>query len=138
MNFMNAFIRFNRGILGLPLPWRSWLLLLVGANLVAPLFFLGHVEARIAIAALLLSLALMTGLTARWGFSRVLGLGHIVVWMPLLWFLSARLSDIPTVDSFGFWIRAVIALNAVSLVIDTIDLVRFLVGDRDETVVTNP
>ncbi len=131
---MNAFIRFNRGLLGMPLPWQGWLFLLVSANFVAPLFFLGHVEARVVIAALLCSMALMAGLTARWGFSRVLGLGHIVAWVPLLWFLSARLSDVPAVDAFGFWIRAVIALNATSLVIDVVDVVRFAAGDRAETV----
>jgi Na+/melibiose symporter-like transporter len=93
-----------------------------------------HVEARVAIAALLVSMALMTGLTARWGFSRILGLGHIVAWLPLLWFLAARLSEAPAVDAFGFWIRTVIALNAASLAIDIVDVVRFLAGDRSETV----
>ena len=135
---MNAFIRFNRGVLAMPLAWQGWLLLLVSANLVAPLFFLGHVEARVVIAALLLSMALMTGLTARWGFSRILGLGHIVAWLPLLWFLSARLSDVPAVDAFGFWIRSVVALNAASLAIDIVDVVRFVAGDRSETVSLDP
>ena len=135
---MNAFIRFNRGVLAMPPAWRAWLLLLVSANLVAPLFFLGHVEARVAIAALLVSMALMTGLTARWGFSRILGLGHIVAWVPLLVFLTARLSEIPAVDAFGFWIRSVIALNAASLAIDIVDVVRFVAGDRGETVSLEP
>ena len=131
---MNAFVRFNRGVLAMPLPWQGWLLLLVSANLVVPLFFLGRVEARVAVVAMLLSVALMTGLTARWGFSRILGLGHIVAWAPLLWFLIPRLSAVPAMDAFGFWIRAVIVLNAASLLIDLVDVVRFVAGDRSETV----
>ncbi len=130
---MNAFIRFNRGLLGMPPLWRGWLLLLVGANLVAPLFFLGHVEAQATIAALLISMMLMTALTARFGFSRILGLGH-VAWLPLLAFLVSRAAEVPAMGAFGLWLRTVIVLDAVSLMIDGVDVVRFLRGDRAETV----
>jgi hypothetical protein len=37
---MRSFIRFNRGLLGMPLHLRLWVGMLIGANLVAPLFFL--------------------------------------------------------------------------------------------------
>ena len=130
---MRAFIRFNWGILQMPLPWQLWLALLVSANLVAPLLFIEHVEARVVVGALLISVALMTYLTARFGFTRILGLGH-VAWIPLIAFLSTRLSDIPSDDAFGLWLRAVIALDAASLVIDTIDVARFVRGEREETV----
>ena len=33
--FMKAFIKFNRGMLKMPLHWQLWLMLLVAANLVA-------------------------------------------------------------------------------------------------------
>ncbi len=32
---MNAFIKFNRGLLAMPLPWRLWLVLLLTLNLIA-------------------------------------------------------------------------------------------------------
>ncbi len=130
---MNTFIRFNRGLLAMPPLWQGWLLLLVGANLVAPLFFLGHLEAQVTIAALLISMTLMTALTARFGFSRILGLGH-VAWLPLLAFLLYRVTEVPATTAFGFWLRTVIVLDAISLVIDAVDVVRFLRGDRAETV----
>ena len=130
---MRAFIRFNRGILAMPLPWRLWLALLVATNLVAPLFFIEHVEARVVIGALLISMALMTALTARFGFSRILGLGH-VAWIPLIGFLLTRVADVPLADAFGLWLRAVIVLDAISLVIDAIDVARFARGEREETV----
>ncbi len=113
--------------------WRLWLGILVGANLVAPLFFLDHVEARVTIAALLISMTLMTALTARFGFSRILGLGH-VAWLPLLAFLIGRVTEVPASTGFGLWLRAVIVLDAISLVLDAVDVVRFLRGDRAETV----
>ena len=94
---------------------------------------LEHVEAQVTIAALLVSMTLMTALTARFGFSRILGFGH-VAWLPLLAFLVARVAEVPATTGFGLWLRTVIVLDAISLVIDAADLVRFLRGDRAETV----
>ncbi len=117
----------------MPPHWQLWLGTLVGANLVAPLFFLEHVEAQATIAALLISMTLMTALTARFGFSRILGLGH-VAWLPLLAFLVDCVTEVPATTGFGLWLRAVIVLDAISLVLDGVDVVRFLRGDRAETV----
>ena len=130
---MHAFIRFYRGIFAMPTPWKIWLAVLVGANLVLPLLFVSRVEAQLVIVAFFIGMGLMTALTARFGFSRILGLGHIV-WLPLLVYLMTRLSEAPAGEAFGLWLRALIALNAISVVIDTIDIVRFARGERQETV----
>ncbi len=130
---MRAFLRFNQGLFSMPPLWQAWLLALVSANLIAPLFFLGRLEAQVVVAALVVSMVLMTILTGRFGFSRILGLGHIW-WVPLLGFLWSRLADVPPTDAFGLWLRAVMALNVTSLIIDTVDVVRFLAGERAETV----
>lgn len=133
---IHAFLRFNRGVLGLPLRWQVWVVTLVAANIVTPLFFLGHVEAQITLAAGAFGLAFMSYLTARFGFSRVVGLGH-VAWLPLLAFLGSRLSDVPPSDAFGLWLRVVITLDATSLAFDTWDVLRFVRGERAETVSTH-
>lgn len=130
---MNAFVKFNRGMLSMPLPWQGWLMLLVSVNLVAPLFFLAHLEAQMVVAALAISMMLMTALTARFGFSRILGLGHIA-WIPLVFYLWAHLDQAPASNAFGVWLRAVIVLDATSLLIDAVDVGRFISGDRAETV----
>lgn len=130
---MRAFLKFNRGVLKMPLPWRLWLMLLVATNLVVPLFFLGRLEAKVVLGAMVGSMLLMTVLTAASGFSRLLGLGHIW-WIPLLLFLWTRLDQIPVNDFFGVWIRVLMALNALSLVVDAMDVYRYIAGDRRETV----
>ena len=130
---MRSFLRFNRGILSMPLHWQLWLALLIGANGVTPFFFLEHLEAQVTLAALLLSMLGMTALTARFGFSRILGLGH-AAWLPLLVFLVGRATDVPATTGFGLWLWSVIVLDSVSLVLDSADVVRFLRGDRAETV----
>ena len=130
---MRSFLRFNRGLLGMPLPLQLWVGMLIAANLIAPLFFLEHLEARVTLAAGLLGMGLMSALTGRFGFSRIVGLGH-AAWLPLLAYLVSSLTEVPASTGLGLWLRSVIVLDAVSLVFDAVDAVRFLRGDRAETV----
>ncbi len=130
---MSAFIKFNKGLMKSPIHVRLWLMVLVALNLVAPLFFLERLEAQVVVGALLASIMLMTVLTGLTGFTRLLGVGHIF-WVPLLYFLWTRLGQIPPTDGFGIWIRVLMALNAISLVVDAIDVVRYIAGEREETV----
>ena len=129
---MNAFIRFNRGIMRLPIPVRLWMLLLVAANMMG-LFFLHRLEAQVILASFAASMILMTTVSEVWGFSRLMGIGH-ALWLPMLVFLGARLGDIPASDPFGIWVRVVIALSAASLVFDAIDVVRYVAGAREPIV----
>ena len=130
---MNAFIKLNKGLFKMSLPWKLWLSLLVAANLFVPMFYFQQLEAQIVLGTMAAHLALMTYLTSRFGFTRILGLGHIF-WIPLLGFLLTRLGNIPAGDAYGAWLRALIVLNSVSLVIDAVDVIRYIAGDREETV----
>ena len=130
---MKTLIKFNKGMMRMPSHWRLWLLLLVTANVIIPLFFLNRLEGQVVLGTIVVSMFLMTVLTGLSGFGRLLGLGHIL-WIPLLYFLWTRLGQIPAVDFFGIWIRVLMALNAMSLVIDATDVIRYLGGEREETV----
>lgn len=130
---MNGFMKFNRGLVKLPLPWRLWVGLLVLGNLVIPLLFITRLEAQVTAAAFLAGGGLMVFLTARAGFTRLLGLGHIF-WIPLLAFLWTRLDTISPAHFFGVWVRLLIFFNAVSLIIDAVDVIRYLRGEREEII----
>ena len=130
---MRAFLKFNKGMLGMPLGWQAWMMLLVAANLVVPLYFVGRWEAQIVLIAFMGGVVLMTALTARFGFTRILGLGHIL-WVPLVMFLAGRLASVPAADAYGFWLRAVIVVNTISLLLDAVDVIRYARGDRGEVV----
>ncbi len=130
---MRAFMKFNKGMMKMPIQWKLWLALLVTANMVVPLFFLCRLEAQVVLGTLLISMMLMTVLTALSGFTRLLGLGHIF-WFPLLYFLWTRLGQIPADDLFGIWVRGLMVINATSLVIDVVDVISYIAGDREETV----
>ena len=130
---MNAFIKFNKGLMNSSLPVKLWVGLLVIFNMVIPLFFLERLEAQVVLAAIMASMALMTLITGTTGFTRLLGLGHIF-WLPLLYFLGTHLDQIPPDDGFGVWVRALMVINATSLVIDAVDVLRYLAGERMEIV----
>ncbi len=126
---MDGFIEFNRGLLQMPVFWQLWMMLLLTVNLVIPLFFLKRIEARYVIGCPLLSMVLFSVLTAQFGFTRILGLGHLP-WVPLLIYLWKRLEQFPWSTILGKWMRALILLDAMSLLIDAIDVVRYVLGER--------
>ena len=75
---MHAFMKFNKGMMKMPLPWQLWLMLLVTVNLVIPLFYIDRLESQVVVGVFVASLVLISILTARVGFTRLLGLGHIL------------------------------------------------------------
>lgn len=130
---LRAFIKFNKSLMKLPLQWQVWLMLLVGSNMVVPFFFINRLEARITLGTMMISMMLMTVITHLTGFTRLLGLGHIL-WFPMLYFFWIQRSQIPADDFFGIWLRTLMILNAVSLIIDIGDVCRYIAGDRQEMV----
>jgi hypothetical protein len=129
----SAFIKYHRGLGKMPLHWKPWLAALFVANMIVPLFCMHKFEARVVFGVALLNGATFVVLTAISGFSRLLGLGHIW-WFPLIYFLWLRLDTFPAASLYGFWIRAVIVLNAGSLVLDIANVIRYARGDRAEMV----
>lgn len=130
---LEGVVRFNRAVFKLPIPWLMWLMLLMAVNLIVPFFFLDRIEARVVLVTMIASATLMMALTGKFGFTRILGLGH-VLWVPLVFYLWTGLGEHPGDEPFGLWIRLLMALNSLSLVIDTVDLIRYKRGDRAETV----
>lgn len=121
-----------KAILRMPAPWLFWVMLLVTVNLIVPLFFIQTVEAQLSIAAIIAGAIGQSVIHARLGFVRLLGLGHIF-WIPLVIWLGFRLSDTGLGDLFAIWLAALVLINTVSLIIDGIDVVRFLSGERSPT-----
>ena len=130
---VRGFVDFYRGILKMPIHWQLWMALLVAGNMVVPLFFLERLESLVVLAALVGSFLLMVVLTGFAGFTRLLGLGHIVFWVPLVVYIFTRFSDVPPDDFFGIWLRVLLAINLLSLVIDAADVIRYVAGDRSDT-----
>lgn len=130
--FLAASLHLMRGLLATPQPWRTWLIGLVAVNVVVPLVcFPTRPEARVVVATFLAGAVLMTVLTALTGFSRLLGLAH-VVWVPLLYYLWTRASMVGADGAYGIWMRTVMVADAISLAIDVTDVLRYVAGERAE------
>ena len=117
----------------MPRSWKPWLGALLGANMIAPLFGMQHVEARVVFAVSLIQGLMMILLTAVAGFTRIVSLGHIL-WFPMIWYLCTRLEVHPPTTVHGIWLRITILLDAGSLFIDVANVIRYLAGDREELV----
>ena len=126
---MTAMVRLAKGMMSLPMPWRVWLGVLIAVNAAAPIYFLEALEGKVVLAAFLAGAALMTAIFAAKGFVRLLGLGH-VFWVPMVPWLYIRLDQVGPGDPLGYWIIAVMILNGISLILDAIDVVRYLKGER--------
>ncbi len=128
-----AFIGFNKAILAMPKPWQVWMVLLVSVNLVLPFFFLGTPEAIVVLVGVIASLFIMTTLFSKFGFVRLLGLGHIP-WLFTVPWLGLQLGQTMESCPFYYWLLSVIILDSISLVIDAVDVARYWMGERQPTI----
>ena len=102
--------------------WLGWLMLI---NLASVLFWRQR-EARIVFFTFLASAMLMMSLYAVFGFSKILGLGH-VLWIPLLVYLLMRVGRV-TESRFRAYLWTLVVSNAISLVLDARDVWLFATG----------
>ena len=131
---MKAMIEFMRDVRRTPIGVQVWLGVLMATNGVAPLFFLGTIEGVVVFALQMMSAMAMVALHARFGFTRLLGAGH-VLWVPMVVFLLVRLAATPGPDgALRVWMIVSVALSSISLLIDTADVIRYLRGARERIV----
>ena len=118
---------------------QAWVVLLVLTNLAALLFVVGRREGGLRVRAepiaILVSFfaaaVLMSWIYAEVGYVRLLGLAHIVFWGPVWLWLISRRKAIGTADLFGKYVHLYLGVAGVSLVIDVIDVVRYLLGNGE-------
>ena len=122
--------RFNETMrTGLHPGWYGWVMALGAMNMLVPLLFIKKTEARVTVAVILVQSAAMLLLFAGQGFTHLLGLAQFG-WFWLIWYLWGRLDQHPSGTLFGKWMRAVLTMDAISLVLDVTGMVRYLLGDR--------
>jgi len=123
-----------------PLWLQAWIMVLVVANLAAVLFVVrrretGGLGLRVEPIAIVLSFlaagSFMGWLYEQVGYVRLLGLAHLVFWGPVWGWILSRRRAIGTASLFGRYVHVYLAIAGVSLLIDAIDVVRYLVGDGE-------
>ena len=105
--------------------WIFWMVFLNSASI----FFVRHSEGRWVLAAWLASLVTMSRLFDEFGYTRILGLAHVLWWSPLVVFLFRRRARFGE-GAFGGWARWLALTNAASLAVDYVDVARWALGER--------
>ncbi len=112
-----------------PLGWRLWLIWLMTLN-TAAFFFWSRIEGKVTALVWLANGTTMMAMYWIFGYTRILGLSHIIWWTPLLIWLIPRFRQQRPAGVFGVWLGLVIVSDFASLVIDYLDVARFVLGDQ--------
>jgi hypothetical protein len=114
--------------------WLNWLL--IGAFLL-PVVLLIWRQSRLAgILSLLASVlagVLINLMYVQMGYIKLLGLPHILLWVPLLFYLNAQQKRVDMPSWPRRIIHVVMATLLISLAFDTISTMQYLLGDRTAT-----
>jgi len=98
-----------------------WVCYLMAANLYAIRFWEEPLAKAIVIV-FILSTMLMMGLYAKFGFTKILGLGHIL-WIPLAIYIALALVHFEGI--FMYYLTAFLLTITISLVIDIYDVLHY-------------
>ncbi len=107
---------------------RIWVVCLILVNLAA-LLFLDTYYAWVNVVASGAGIVVMIVIYTKMGFVRLLGIGH-VLWIPMILYFLTDLPDRTASPALYLWVVSLITFNSVSLFIDTVDVVRFIRGER--------
>lgn len=121
-------MNFMRTMLLMPKPWVAWLGLLMALNFLFPLIFITTLEGQVVLGTGMVSAMIQMGIFESKGFVRLLGIGHSP-WVPMLLWLWTRLDFDGSL--VAYWIVSLMVLNSLSLIIDAIDVTRYLRGERE-------
>jgi hypothetical protein len=126
-----VFSAFSADVANQPQWVQIWLNILAGTLALSLPFSLVRVEARWTLLGFVLGAAAVLSLYAQFGYSRLLGLGHVVFWTPLLAYLLARRRHWRVNETWaGKWIVATVCVLTISLAFDYVDVARWIAGDR--------
>jgi len=112
-----------------PLWLQIWLIALVGINFAAILFVLKDWRPRIIVLAFVLVALMMGPMFAKFGYTRILGLVHVIVWTPLMAYLWKTRNNYPAHIWTNRYVYVFMLIVGMSLVIDYVDVIRYLLGD---------
>jgi len=124
---------FIKGLGTLNVYWKIWLAILFTVNMFVPLYLFSLPEARWTFAAFMFGGVVGVLLVKIRGFTKLLGLMH-AQWLLLIPYLCSQMSAFPADSLSGIWIRSVILLNTICLVIDAVDVARYILGDRKSAI----
>lgn len=114
-----------------------WLQVLVGVLSISILFSLFRHEARAILFGTLMGMGMVIVIYSQFGFTRILGVGHILFWTPTLFYMVSLQGTADVAKTwFGRWLWLAIVVMGASLILDYSDLMRYLLGEREAIVLS--
>ena len=111
---------------------RIWAVYLVAANALA-LLFLSRIEAVAVLAVIAAGVLYQGSVYQKRGFVRLLGSGHVLMIPMLVWFVFWRIDavSLPEDRLFYNWLWLVIVTDTICVVVDIVEVTRYLKGDSE-------
>ena len=139
MNTENIPATLNEAMATEPMWLQLWIVALLVANLGAVFFVVGKSDGswqvRTRPIAILLGFfaaaAIMNWLYGQYGYVRLLGLAHLIAWLPAYIYVLLGRREIGITTFYGKYIAFYIVIAGLSLIIDAVDVVRYLIGDGE-------
>ncbi len=124
---------------------QMWVQILVVVNIAAVLFVLKkkertlsiRIEAVAIVASFILAGAMMAWMYGQIGFVRLLGLPHLVFWLPVYIWLLLKFRRGEFGPPFKYYLLLYFLIAGISLVIDVSDVTRYLLGERQPLLFDN-
>lgn len=118
------------GIIFLRFPWviRLWAAYLVSINMVA-IVFIDTIYGQVVLGTLILASIILNRIYSKFGYVRLLGIAHMV-WIPMLVWIGLSLPMLSMNWNLYVWLCVLTITNSISLIIDSVDVIRYVLGDR--------
>jgi len=123
------------GILDQSLLILGWMTILLITNMAALLFMINkkndkwmfRIEPVAIVAAVMVGAVIMEYLFDQYGYTRILGVAHLVTWLPVyIWVWTRRAMHART--TFGTYLKVYFVINPLTFIIDIIDAVRYFIS----------
>ena len=111
-----------------------WLGILV-LSTIPIILFIRRPEARWTILTMILSVVTMQFMYEQLGLTRLLGVAHLLYWGPLMVYLIPRINLYEVNTVWGAYFRYYVFLWMITLIVDYIDLIRYLAGNDYELLI---
>lgn len=108
----------------------AWVGLLVLISLLAIPFSIKDSRPRWIILAFVAAAVLMNVLYEKFGYTRILGLGHIVFWTPAWIYIWRNRKKNPAAIWTNRYLISWLIIAGISLIVDYADVIRYLLGDE--------
>lgn len=116
-----------------PLFLRLWIVTLISINM-AGAYFWDTIEGKVSVIVFNVGAMLMSALYMKYGFAKILGVGHIG-WVALVpWFAFFRIEQAED-PALKTWMTLFVIINSMSLGLDMMDVYHFSKGKTVPTIV---